>query len=266
MKTPISVVIPVFNEEPSLVQLVDEIEEMCRLGNFEAEVIFIDDGSTDASWETIRRLAGERPEVRGLRLERNFGKSAALAAGFDHATKPLIVTMDADLQDDPAEIPKLIAALDHAEMVVGWKVHRQDRWSRRLASWLFNRGVSVATGLHLHDQNCGLKTMRREVIDRLDLSPGMHRFLPILVHKQGGRIAEVPVHHRPRLYGRSKYGWKRIPQSIWDLLRVLMFGAGLKRRGADVGRRTLDRIGGGDAESSRRSPHYRLREVVGFES
>ena len=181
----------------------------------------VDDGSTDGSWAAIEQLAERDPRVLGIRFRRNFGKAAALSAGFDAATGDTIVTMDADLQDSPAEIPKLLAKLDEGlDVVSGWKVDRHDPWHKRWPSKVFNWLVGGLTGVRLHDHNCGLKAFRRDVIHEIRLYGELHRFVPVLAAARGFRIGETPVEHRPRTFGRSKYGWSRIPKGLLDLLTV----------------------------------------------
>jgi glycosyltransferase involved in cell wall biosynthesis len=217
----ISIVIPVFDEEGTLEQLHHELSEVAVARGYELQIIFIDDGSRDRSWSIIERLATADPRVLGIRFRRNFGKAAALSAGFDAAQGEIIVTMDADLQDSPAEIPKLLAALDGgADVVSGWKRERHDPWHKRYPSLVFNLLVGKLTGVHLHDHNCGLKAYRRDVIHEIRLYGELHRFVPVLAAARGFKIGETAVEHRPRLSGVSKYGWTRIPKGMLDLLTV----------------------------------------------
>ncbi len=218
----LSVVMPVFNERPSLRQLYEELAEVAQAHNYEIEMIFVDDGSTDGSWETIRDLAEKDPRVRGIRFRRNFGKAAALSAGFEAAQFPLVMTMDADLQDDPAEIPRFLAKLekDQLDVVSGWKRIRHDPWHKVIPSRIFNWWVSKITGVHLHDHNCGMKCYRREVLNEIELYGELHRFVPVLAGARGFRCGEIEIHHRPRLYGRSKYGLSRLIKGALDLLTV----------------------------------------------
>ena len=224
----ISVVIPVLNESPSLEQLYQELiataDGLVSAADDEGlqlQVIFVDDGSTDPSWDTIRRLAARDPRVTGLRLRRNFGKASALSAGFHEATGELVVTMDADLQDNPAEIPKLLTRLDDGlDVVSGWKQVRQDPWHKVWPSRLFNASVSWLTGVKLHDHNCGLKCFRQDVIHEVRLYGELHRFVPVLAAARGFHVGEVPVTHRARQYGKSKYGLWRLPKGLLDLLTV----------------------------------------------
>ena len=219
----VSIVVPLFNEAPSLGRLWDELSEVARSENWQFEVIFVDDGSTDESWQVIRQLANAHAEVVGLQLSRNFGKSPALTAGFRAASFPLVVMIDADLQDVPSEIPKLLAALSAGfDLVSGWKQSRQDSIGKRIASKGFNGLVNLTSGLKLHDHNCGLKAMRREVARHLPLRGGMHRFMTVFARKLGYRVGEVPVRHRRREHGRSKYGWRRFPEGLVDLGRVTL--------------------------------------------
>lgn len=258
----VSFLIPVFNEAPSLVELHQEIVAMCAANQIESETVWIDDGSTDDSWDVIRRLAEQHGEVRGIRLSRNYGKSAALEAGFQYSKFPLVVTLDADLQDVPDEVPKVLEALDHLDLVVGWKVERQDRLSKKLSSRIFNRVLGLVSGVRLHDQNCGLKGFRREAVKGIDFTPGMHRFLPMLVAKQGFRVGEVAVYHRPRRFGVSKYGWKRIPQSMWDLFAVLFLEKGQRK-----GERHLMEPKSESHEPNSPPPaekNYQIREMIGY--
>lgn len=186
-------------------------------------MIFVDDGSTDESWQIVSQLAAAHEEIAGLRLSKNFGKSPALTAGFRAASFPLVVMIDADLQDVPSEIPKLLAALDAGfDLVSGWKQSRQDSFGKRVASAGFNGLVNFTSGLNLHDHNCGLKAMRREVSRQLPLRGGMHRFMTVFARKLGYRVGEVPVRHRRREHGRSKYGWRRFPEGLLDLGRVTL--------------------------------------------
>lgn len=217
----ISVVVPLLNEEGTLEQLHHELSELTVARGYDFQIIFIDDGSRDASWSIIERLAATDPRVLGIRFRRNFGKAAALSAGFDAAVGEIIVTMDADLQDSPAEIPKLLAVLDAgADVVSGWKRERHDPWHKRYPSKVFNALVGKLTGVHLHDHNCGLKAYRRDVIHEIRLYGELHRFVPVLAAARGFNIGETAVEHRPRLSGVSKYGWTRIPKGLLDLLTV----------------------------------------------
>jgi len=221
VKHSISILCPVLNEQLSLEPLATELLKMLEANQIEGEVIFIDDGSVDGTWETINTLSEAHPEIRGVRLQRNYGKSSALAAGTVASRYPVIVTIDGDLQDDPAEIPGMVAELDRGfDLVSGWKQNRQDVWHRLLASKIFNGTVSRVTGVRLHDHNCGLKAARREVYDSLSLSGGMHRFIPVLAASNGFRVTERAISHRPRKHGRSRYGLERVPRGFWDLLTV----------------------------------------------
>lgn len=221
----VSVVVPLLNERASLSELFEELQ--LALENLSLshgyEVIFVDDGSTDGSIEVLRDLVGRCPAVQVIQFRRNFGKSAALAAGFHLARGDYVVTMDADLQDVPAEIENLLEPLlcDEADLVSGWKTPRQDPLTKTLPSSLYNRVVRMATGIPLHDFNCGFKAYRREVLDEIVLYGEMHRYIPALAHFRGFRVAEVPVRHRPRQHGSSKFGLERYLRGFFDLLTVL---------------------------------------------
>ncbi|MDZ7372989.1 MAG: glycosyltransferase family 2 protein [candidate division KSB1 bacterium] len=218
----LSILVPLLNEEESLRELHREITEALTPMGLSYEIVFVDDGSTDGSWEVLRQIASEDSHVRAFRFRRNFGKSAALACGFRQARGRYVVTMDADLQDDPAEIPRLMARLQEGwDLVNGWKRKRRDPWTRRVSSRLFNWAASCVAGLRLHDFNCGLKAYRREVIEALPVYGELHRFLPALAHWQGFRVTEQEVQHRPRRYGRSKYGLGRAKRGFFDLITVL---------------------------------------------
>lgn len=222
----ITIVVPVFNEQDSLQELAHRIESVCQESNYEHEIIFVDDGSRDDSWKHIAQLASQRPGIQGLRLRRNFGKAAALAAGFDAAgtrrcDEQVIITMDADLQDDPAEIPKLVSKLNEGfDVVTGWKQVRHDPWHKVLPSRIFNWLISWLTGVRLHDHNCGLKAYRRDVIREIQLYGEMHRFVPVLAAARGFRVSEMIVQHHPRMHGVSKYGLERFVKGFLDLLTV----------------------------------------------
>jgi glycosyltransferase involved in cell wall biosynthesis len=221
----ISVVVPVHNEERSVALLYDELRSALEPLGTPWEAIFVDDGSSDGSFAALTRLHNAADNVRVVRLRRNFGKAAALVAGFDQAQGETVVTIDGDLQDDPAEIPRLLAKLDEGfDLVTGWKTHRRDPLSRRILSRIFNRVTSAFSGVHLHDMNCGLKAYRAEVVHGLRLYGELHRFIPVLAHYRGFRIAELPVNHRPREHGRSRYGVERYLRGFLDLLTVSFIG------------------------------------------
>jgi glycosyltransferase involved in cell wall biosynthesis len=221
----ISVVVPVRNEERSLGPLLDELGRALEPLDEAWEVVFVDDGSTDGSFAALTRLHDSHPNVRVVRLRRNFGKAAALAAGFEQATGDVVVTIDGDGQDDPAEIPRLLAKLDEGfDLVSGWKTRRRDPLPRRLLSRLFNAVTSRVSGIRLHDMNCGLKAYRGEVVRGLNLYGELHRFIPVLAHYEGYRVAELPVGHRPREHGRSRYGVERYLRGFLDLLTVSFMG------------------------------------------
>jgi glycosyltransferase involved in cell wall biosynthesis len=221
----ISVVVPVHNEERSVALLYDELRSALEPLGMAWEAIFVDDGSTDGTFAALTRLHNAEQSVRVVRLRRNFGKAAALVAGFDQAQGDTVVTIDGDLQDDPAEIPRLLAKLDEGfDLVTGWKAHRRDPLSRRVLSRIFNRVTSMFSGLRLHDMNCGLKAYRAEVVHGLRLYGELHRFIPVLAHYRGFRIAELPVNHRPRAHGGSRYGVERYLRGFLDLLTVSFIG------------------------------------------
>jgi dolichol-phosphate mannosyltransferase len=221
----ISVVVPVHNEERSVALLLDEVRSALEPLDREWEVVFVDDGSTDGSFGALTRLHSANENVHVVRLRRNFGKAAALAAGFEEASGDVIVTIDGDLQDDPSEIPRLLAKLDEGfDLVSGWKSRRRDPWSRRVLSRIFNAATSRLSGLKLHDMNCGLKAYRAEVVRGLSLYGELHRFVPVLAHHRGFRIAELPVNHRPREHGRSRYGLERYLRGFFDLMTVSFIG------------------------------------------
>jgi glycosyltransferase involved in cell wall biosynthesis len=221
----ISVVVPVHNEERSVALLYDELRSALEPLRTPWEAIFVDDGSSDGSFAALTRLHNAADNVRVVRLRRNFGKAAALVAGFDQARGETVVTIDGDLQDDPAEIPRLLAKLDEGfDLVTGWKTHRRDPLSRRILSRIFNRVTSAFSGVHLHDMNCGLKAYKAEVVHGLRLYGELHRFIPVLAHYRGFRIAELPVNHRPREHGRSRYGVERYLRGFLDLLTVSFIG------------------------------------------
>jgi dolichol-phosphate mannosyltransferase len=217
----LSVVIPVFNEAESLETLHQELSDVAAAQGYDLDVVFVDDGSTDGSWAAIRRLAAADPRVSGLRFRRNFGKAAALSAGFDQARGELVMTLDADLQDDPREITNFLAKMDHnLDVVSGWKQVRHDPWHKVLPSRVFNWMVSKLTGVNLHDHNCGMKCYRREIFEEVRLYGELHRFVPVLAAARGYRVGEIVIQHRSRQHGRSKYGLSRIVKGFLDLLTV----------------------------------------------
>jgi glycosyltransferase involved in cell wall biosynthesis len=219
----LSLVIPLYNEAESLDELYAALTAVLRPRADRYEVIYVDDGSTDGSFDRLKALRDADPRVKVVRLRCNQGKSVALVAGFREARGEMIVTMDADLQDDPMEIPRLLERLEEGyDLVSGWKVDRQDPWSRRVLSRLFNAVTSRVTGVNLHDLNCGFKAYRRAVIAELRLQGDLYRFIPVLAGWRGFRIAEVEIRHHPRRYGRSKYGAGRITRGFFDLLTVLL--------------------------------------------
>ncbi len=221
----LSLVIPVYNEVESLEPLVAEIDEALGRGCLSYEIIFVDDGSDDGSFAAMERLSRARDDVRVLRLRRNFGKAAALAHGFAASRGDYIVTLDGDRQDDPAEIPSLVAPLGSGyDLVSGWKQSRQDPLNKTVPSRFFNWTVRTATGIPLHDFNCGLKAYRREVVDTIHVYGELHRYIPVVAAQAGFRVTELPVSHRPRTAGRSKYGWRRYLRGYLDLLTVLFLG------------------------------------------
>ncbi|MBN2216759.1 MAG: glycosyltransferase family 2 protein [Pirellulales bacterium] len=217
----LSIVIPVFNEVDSLEALHAELAEVARTEGYRLDVVFVDDGSTDGSWDVVSRLAQNHPEVRGIRFRRNFGKAAALSAGFTAARGELVMTLDADLQDDPREIPRFLERMkENLDVVSGYKKVRHDPWHKVIPSRVFNWLVSRMTGVVLHDHNCGMKCYRREIFDEVRLYGELHRFVPVLAAARGFRVGELVINHRPRRHGRSKYGMTRIVKGFLDLLTV----------------------------------------------
>jgi dolichol-phosphate mannosyltransferase len=230
MNSLLSIVVPVYNEAESLPQLHAELSEVATAQGYELEILFIDDGSCDASWETIERLTKQDPRVQGIRFRRNFGKAAALSAGFAAARGEIVFTLDADLQDDPHEIPQFLSALNAGQDVIsGWKQVRHDPWHKTGPSRIFNWLVSSLTGVRLHDHNCGFKCYRREIFDEVRIYGELHRFVPVLAAARGWRVGEVVVNHRPRQHGHSKYGFTRFVKGFLDLLTVL-FLTGFQER------------------------------------
>lgn len=221
VKMDISVVVPLYNEAESLPELHDRITAALEAAGRSFEVLYIDDGSRDGSFETIRRLRENDGRVRAVRFRRNYGKSAALAVGFEASRGDVVVTMDADLQDDPAEVPGMADLLDEGfDLVSGWKKTRKDPLSKRIPSKLFNWVTGIVSGLRLHDFNCGLKAYRREVVETIPVYGELHRYLPVLAHWAGFRVTETPVLHHPRKHGQSKFGLGRFTHGFFDLLTV----------------------------------------------
>ncbi len=218
----VSIVIPLYNEEQSLMPLSLSIRDALDRMNATYEVIFVDDGSTDNSVRVLREIHRKNRRYKFISFRRNYGKSAALSVGFQHAVGRIIVTMDADLQDDPNEIPRLIEKLESGyDLVNGWKKKRHDPISKTIPSKLFNYTTSVMTGIKLRDFNSGLKAYKREVVQDIKVYGEMHRFLPVFAHWAGYRVAEIPVVHHPRKFGRTKFGLNRFWHGFLDLLTVI---------------------------------------------
>jgi len=220
----ISVVIPLHDEEANVVPLHAELSDVLSAVNVRSEVILIDDGSVDATFARLMEVHARDPRVRVVRFTRNFGQTAAFAAGFAHARGRFIVTMDGDLQNDPRDIPRMLDLARDCDIVCGWRRERQDSLTKRVPSVAANWLLGMVTGIRLHDNGCSLKVFRAEVVKPLRLSPGMHRYLPALASQLGGRVTEVVVNHRARRAGRSKYGLSRTFQVMHDIaqLRRLM--------------------------------------------
>lgn len=227
----ISVIIPLLNEEESLRELASRLESvLSTLASDAYEVLFIDDGSTDSSYQVLKEINAANPRFQAIRFRRNYGKSAALAVGFARAEGEIVITMDADLQDDPQELPALCAKLDEDfDLVSGWKKKRYDPWHKTMPSKLFNAVTSKMSGITLHDFNCGLKAYRREVVKSIQIYGDMHRYIPALAHWEGFRVAEIAVQHHPRKFGVSKFGAKRFVTGFLDLLTVVFTTKYIKR-------------------------------------
>ena len=221
MRNQISIIIPVFNEEDSLQELFSEISQALR--DFSIyEVIFIDDGSSDNSFNVMQKIADIDNRVSAIQLYKNYGKADALSIGFKHAKGDIIVTMDADLQDNPSEIVRLIKKIEEGwDLVSGWKKKRKDPWSKRIPSKLFNFTTRHLTGINIHDFNCGLKAYRRKVINALNIYGGLHRYIPAIVGGKGFSVTEIEVNHRSRKYGITKYGGNRLLHGFFDLFTML---------------------------------------------
>ena len=217
----ISVIIPVFNEIGSLPELMDQLRKVLHIYS-KWEILFVDDGSTDGSTEFLNDLSRKDEKVTLIQFHRNYGKSAALAEGFKRAKGEYLITMDADLQDDPAEIPNLMKKLEEGfDLVSGWKKERKDPISKRFPSKIFNYVTRIMTGVKIHDFNCGLKIYRKAVIKTLDLYGGRHRYIPALAGHNKFRISEIQVNHRPRVHGVTKYGGSRLFHGFFDLISII---------------------------------------------
>jgi dolichol-phosphate mannosyltransferase len=233
----VSVVAPVYNERENLKPLVDELLAVLRAARIPFEIVLVDDGSRDGSSEAIDALAREHPEVRGIHFESNRGQTAAFDAGFKNARGAVVVTIDADLQNDPKDIPKLLNALEGHAAAIGYRAERRDDTVRRLSSKIANAIRNRLSGDDVIDTGCSLKAFRADVLREVKLWNGMHRFLPTLVKFEGGTVAQIPVNHRPRLMGTSKYGvWNRVFRSFVDLLAVRWMKS--RRLGYRIARRT----------------------------
>ena len=244
----VSLVVPAFEEEESLPVLAREIRAALDAAGVSFELLLVDDGSSDRTLEVMLELARRDPAIRVIRQRPNQGQSAALAAGWRHARSPVVVTLDADLQNDPADIPRLLAALEEGyDVVSGVRVERQDSWVRRLSSRIANGVRNRLTGDAVTDVGCTLRACRTELLRDLPLFTGMHRFLPTLLRLQGGRVTEVPVRHRPRRYGRTKYG---IHNRLWRGIADLMAVRWMQRRWID--RRTVEEVTPERAERAQR--------------
>lgn len=222
--TDISVVVPLFNEEESLPELMAWIDRVMQANGFSYEVVFVDDGSHDDSWSVIEGLSDKYPMVRAIRFLRNYGKSAALHMGFEAAEGEVVITMDADLQDSPDEIPELYQMITEEgyDLVSGWKKRRHDPAGKRLPSRFFNATCRCVSGIKLHDFNCGLKAYRRKVVKSIEVFGEMHRYIPILAKQAGfDKIGEKEVRHQARKYGTTKYGWERMIKGYLDLVTVM---------------------------------------------
>ena len=221
-----SVVIPVLNERENIAEMVVALKDVLEALPGEYEIIFIDDGSTDGTFESLMQMYKRSShQLKVLQFRRNFGKSAALAAGFAAAQGEVVFTMDGDLQDDPTEIPSFLTKLDQGyDLVSGWKYPRHDPLSKTLPSKFFNFVVRLMTGVQLHDFNCGFKAYRREVTQDIYLYGALHRYVPILAYQKGYRVAEIKVQHHPRVFGKSKFGAGRFMRGALDLLTVLFLG------------------------------------------
>ncbi|HEX8997558.1 MAG TPA: glycosyltransferase family 2 protein [Ktedonobacterales bacterium] len=222
----ISVVLPVFNEEGNIPRVHEELKAALTALGRTFEIIYVDDGSADASYKQLAQIAETDPTVIVLRFRRNFGQTAAITAGIDYSTGDIIIPMDADLQNDPADIGRMVAKIDEGyDVVSGWRKHRQDAFKRRLPSMVANGLISQVTGVHLHDYGCTLKAYRREVLVPVRLYGEMHRFIPVHAHWSGARIVEMPVNHRARQIGQSKYNLTRAFRVVLDLLTVKFLGS-----------------------------------------
>ena len=218
----LSIVIPVFNEEENLSLIYEELKGVVNGMKMDYEILFIDDGSTDTSLAVLRDLQRQDPAVKAISFRRNFGQTAAMSAGFDYATGDVIITMDADLQNDPHDIPQMIAKIEEGyDVVTGWRHDRKDAFiNRKLPSIIANKIISLTTKVSLHDYGCTLKAFRREVIKNIKLYGEMHRFIPAIASGMGISFTEIKVNHRPRKYGTSKYGISRTIRVILDLITV----------------------------------------------
>ena len=229
----LSIVVPLYNEEESLPELCDWIKHVCTQNGYSYEVILVDDGSTDDSWAVIERLRAANPYIKGIKFQRNYGKSAALNEGFKAAQGDVVITMDADLQDSPDEIPELRRMIleDGYDLVSGWKKKRYDnKLTKNLPSKLFNAATRKASKIHLHDFNCGLKAYRKKVIKSIEVYGEMHRYIPVLAKWAGFRkIGEKVVEHRARKYGVTKFGWERFVNGFLDLASIMFVGKFSKR-------------------------------------
>jgi glycosyltransferase involved in cell wall biosynthesis len=219
----ISVVIPLYNEEQSIAMLLGNIRKILEKSRWSWEVIFVDDGSIDGSFDVLRELNRRHPFVRAIKFKKNYGKSAALAAGFSEAKGDILITMDADLQDDPEEIPRLVEKIEEGyDVVSGWKQKRRDPLTKTIPSRLFNLVTAIVTRIRIHDFNCGLKAYRKRVVREIDLYGELHRYLPVLAYWKGFRIGEIKVSHHPRPFGKSKFGPSRFLSGFLDLLTVVL--------------------------------------------
>jgi glycosyltransferase involved in cell wall biosynthesis len=218
----LSIVIPLYNEQDSLAELMTSISSQLKSLNLNYEIIFVDDGSDDGSLRVLKSLHGQYPQIKILSFRKNYGKSAALSQGFKIAAGSIVITMDADLQDDPAEIPRLIDLINSGyDMVSGWKKKRHDPWRKTIPSKFFNFTTARLSGIKIHDFNCGLKAYRQEVIKDIPVYGELHRYLPVLAHRKGYSVGELVVQHHPRKYGSTKYGFRRFFEGFFDLLTVL---------------------------------------------